>query len=167
MKDSSILAYDLREPYGFESNNDMANRSSRVWIGRKQTPVEDYTCNAVGITLDLANIFSKFQAAKAFSEGADTERVRAAAVQAVRILNSGIFPDFLQPSISVDAYGEFSISLRSSGGYLDIGVCGDNEISYHVRNDTDASKSVYGDVEWDGVALPDDLIEAAIQLVAQ
>jgi hypothetical protein len=90
-----------------------------------------------------------------------------AAVEATRILNSGIFPDFLEPHVSVDAYGEFSISLRRPGGYLDIGVCGDGELSYHVRNDFDTSKTVYGDVTWDGATLPDELVEAAIQLAAQ
>gem|GEM_PF-2497928 len=40
-------------------------------------------------------------------------------------------------------------------------------MSYHIRNDLDISKTAYGDVQWDGATLPDELIEAAIQLAAQ
>ncbi len=141
--------------------------SSLTWNSREYHADQMHHAARASMTVQMAQIFSKFQAAKAFSEGVDAYKIKMAAVEATRILNSGIFPDFLEPHVSVDAYGEFSISLRLPGGYLDIGVCGNGELSYHVRNDLDTSKTAYGDVPWDGVTLPDELIEAAIQLAAQ
>lgn len=141
--------------------------TSQTWKGREVDPSQSHPCRVSNITVQAPDIFAKFQAAKAFCIDVDSEKLRFAAVEAARILSSGIFSDFLKPNVSVDTYGEFSISLRRPGGYLDIGVCGDGELSFHVRNDFDASKTVYGDVEWDGATLPDELIEAAIQLSAQ
>lgn len=141
--------------------------TSQTWKGRETDTGPNNPSQDSSVTVQAPDIFSKFQAAKSFCVDVEPDRLRFAAVEAARILSSGIFSDFLRPNVSVDTYGEFSISLRRPGGYLDIGVCGDGELSFHVRNDFDASKTVYGDVEWDGATLPDELIEAAIQLSAQ
>jgi len=165
---SSELEYEIYpRPYQ-NINSDAENcSSSRTWIGRADQTGKRHHFPASSMTVQMTQIFSKFQAAKAFCDGVGADKIRKAAVEATRILNSGIFPDFLEPHVSVDAYGEFSISLRRPSGYLDIGVCGDGELSYHVRNDFDSSKTAYGDVPWDGATLPDELIKAAIQLAAQ
>lgn len=141
--------------------------SSQTWKAREVDQSRNNPPQASNFTVQAPDIFSKFQAAKNFCVDADSDKLRLAAAEAARILSSGIFSDWLRPDVSVDTYGEFSISLRRPGGYLDIGVCGDGELSFHVRNDFDASKTVYGDVEWDGATLPDELIEAAIQLSEQ
>lgn len=165
---SSKLDYEDFSESHLDANLEAENFSSSLtWTGQKCHPDQSDHAQVVGMTVQMAQIFSKFQAAKAFCEGIDIDRIRMAAIETTRILNSGIFPDFLEPHVSVDVYGEFSISLRRLGGYLDIGVCGDGELSFHVRNDFDTSKTVYGDVAWDGATLPEELVEAAIQLAAQ
>ena len=90
--------------------------------------------------------------------------LECAIINAAMILNSGILADFVTPRISVDQYGEFSFSVKNSRGYLDIGVDGKGSISYHVRNDIDPSKSVYGDERLDGYELPTPLVDGVAQL---
>ena len=165
---SSKLDYEDFSGTHQDVNFDAADSSSSLtWAGREFLSEQRHHTPVSGIPVEMAQIFSKFQSAKEFCEGVDIDRIRLAAVEAARILNSGIFPDFLEPQVSVDAYGEFSISLKRPGGYLDIGVRGDGELSYHVRNDLDASKTTYGDIPWYGSNLPDELIDAAIQFAAQ
>lgn len=164
---SSRLDYEDFGGSHQDVNRDAVNFSSSLtWTGQVYQADQKHHVQEEGMTVRMAQIFTKFQAAKAFCEGVDIDEIRRAAVEAARILNSGIFPDFLEPHVSVDAYGEFSISLSCPGGYLDIGVRGDGELSYHVRNDLDTSKTAYGDVAWDGATLPNELLEAAIQLTA-
>ena len=142
--------------------NPVSERPKAEWRSRIG---QSRKAQATGVIIKTMQIFTEFKAAKSFCEGVDADRIVTAATEATRILNSGIFPDFIEPNVSVDDCGEFSISLRCPGGYLDIGVCGDGELSYHVRNDLDASKTAYGDVKWNGMNLPDELVEAAIHLV--
>ena len=164
---SSKLEYETFGGAYRDTNSDTVNTSSQTWIGRAYLASKRPHATGPREPVQMTKVFSKYQAAKAFCEGVETAKIRTAAVEATRIINSGIFSDFLEPHVSVDAYGEFSISLRCSAGYLDIGVCGNGELSYHIRNDLDISKTAYGDVQWDGATLPDELIEAAIQLAAQ
>jgi hypothetical protein len=114
---------------------------------------------------EVDDLFQKYQYAKLLCEGVESARLRAAFIEAANFLNSGIFSDYFRPSIGVDEYGEFSFSMRSSRGYLDVGVCGTGEISYHIRNDAEPEKTKFGDVAWDSISPPVELTESAIDLL--
>jgi len=70
---------------------------------------------------------------------------------------SRLFSTEINPDVCVDAYGEFTFSHTSPAGYVDIGVRGAGEISYHVRNDIDPDKTAFADCEWDLGSLPPSL----------
>lgn len=110
----------------------------------------------------IDGLFEAFQYAKMINDSCDIEKLKSAFSEAVGFLTSGIFSEYQRPNISVDQYGEFSFSIGSEVGYLDVGVSGDNTISYHVRNDREPGNSVYGDDEWDGRIVPDKLLESTI-----
>jgi hypothetical protein len=114
---------------------------------------------------EVNDLFQKYQYAKLLCEGVEAARLRSAFAEAASFLNSGIFSDYYKPHIGVDEYGEFSFTIRSNRGYLDVGVSGRGEISYHVRNDADPTKTRFGDAAWDRVSPPADLTESAIELL--
>lgn len=114
---------------------------------------------------ETSGLFERYQFAKSLCEGVDGERLRKAFVEAVGLLNSGVFPAYVRPHVGVDEYGEFSFSVKTNAGYFDVGVNGGGEISFHVRNDASPDMSVYGDLEWDGRSPPENLIEGALGLL--
>ena len=65
------------------------------------------------------------------------------------LIYNRLFSEELYPTISIDPYGEFIFTHKSNKGYVDIGVRGENELSYHVRNDVNPSETRYDDYEWD------------------
>jgi hypothetical protein len=121
--------------------------------------------SSVARIYEVDDLFQKYQFAKILCESAEIDRLRAAFIEATSFLNCGIFSDFQRPHVGVDEYGEFSFSIRSSRGYLDVGVCGTGEISYHIRNDLEPEKTKFGDTVWDRVSPPSDLTESAIELL--
>lgn len=114
---------------------------------------------------EVDTLFALFQKAKLISQGIDEQTLKKAVVEAVRLMSSGLFPDFQKPAISVDEYGEFSFSIENSSGYLDIGVCGHGELSYHVRNDVNPDFTVFGDCDWNDTSVPDELVEGTVNLL--
>jgi len=68
-----------------------------------------------------------------------------------------LFSTEINPDVCIDAYGEFTFSHKSLAGYVDIGVRGSRDLSYHVRNDIDPDKTAFADCEWDLVSLPTSL----------
>jgi len=77
--------------------------------------------------------------------------------EAIVLTYSRLFSTEIYPDVCVDAYGEFTFSHMSPAGYVDIGVRGAGEISYHVRNDIDPDKTAFADCEWDLGSLPPSL----------
>lgn len=90
----------------------------------------------------------------------DISRLNKAFVEAVRLVMSGLFDKEIFPNISVDPYAEFTFSHESSSGYIDIGVRGAGELSYHVRNDVDPQKSKFDDWNWENYIMPQSLFIA-------
>lgn len=99
-------------------------------------------------------------------EELDRERLRRAYIEASILVASDLFGDKIVPGISVDPYGEFTFSHKSKAGYIDIGVRGDGELSYHVRNDIDPKKTEFDDHDWNDFAIPQPLREAMMNLHA-
>jgi len=130
--------------------------TSKAWLTSYESA--PYVANA-------GNLFELYSRAKQICEGVEDTQLRLAVVEAVRVLSSGLFDDFLKPRVSIDEHGEFSFSLQTGAGYLDIGVRGDRELSYHVRNDKFPEETVYNDVEWDELSLPDELVLSVIRFV--
>lgn len=98
--------------------------------------------------------------------GASEDRVgklALASLEAQYVSRSGLFPEYHEPDISIDECGEISFALSTHRGYLDIGVCGLGEISYHVRNDYEPSMTAFGDKSLKN-GLPEDLVESAASM---
>lgn len=90
----------------------------------------------------------------------DISKLNKAFVEAVHLVMSGLFGTRIFPNISVDPYAEFTFSHKSTSGYIDIGVRGAGELSYHVRNDVDPQKTKYDDWNWENYIMPQSLFIA-------
>lgn len=76
--------------------------------------------------------------------------VARAAGEALSLIESGLFNETAFPKIRVDEYGEFCFIISRESAYVDIGVSGNGELSYHVKNN-ETGRSTYDDVkEYDG-----------------
>ena len=85
-------------------------------------------------------------------EGIETTRLAKAQDEANALIHSRVFSVTLSPEVCIDAHGEISFTHKSVSGYVDIGVRGDEELSYHVRNDPEPERSVNDDHVWqDGI----------------
>ena len=80
--------------------------------------------------------------------------------EAKLLATSRLFGAELYPNVSVDPYGEFTFSHRSCAGYVDIGVRGEGELSYHVRNDVDPEETRFDDHVWADYRVPHELFTA-------
>jgi hypothetical protein len=168
MTNSSALEFkDFLTDREYSQNQEIEIETSNTWKKRELPPQDNKSNILESKIVSTDDIFTKYQLVKTLC--CDTEagqtRLQQAVSEGINILNSGIFPEFVKPSTAIDEYGEFSISIKRPNGYLDIGVCGDNTISYHVRNDEDISKTKFGDTSWDGRSLPNELIYSIIHLV--
>lgn len=103
--------------------------------------------------LDKVYLYTKF-----IYQDLDSAKLDKGYIEAKILINYRLFSDEFYPHISIDPYGEFIFSHKSNKGYVDIGVRGEGELSYHVRNDDDPQKTRYEDYKWDeNFDLPDDL----------
>ena len=84
--------------------------------------------------------------------------------EALHLVSSGLFEAELIPDVCIDEYGEFTFSHQSQAGYVDIGVRGVGELSYHVRNDIDPSQTAYDDYIWKNYDIPIGLYKAIAAL---
>ncbi len=105
-----------------------------------------------------------FQYASHAYTGLDKTQLQRAYAEALRLADSGIFEAEITPDISIDIYGEFIFSHRSEAGYVDIGVRGEYELSYHVRNDIEPEKTAYADLDWTSGGIPEELYAALAEL---
>ena len=104
--------------------------------------------------------------ASATFDGLDRQRLARAYGEAMQIAACAIFQETLFPEVSIDPNGEITLSCKTGGGYVDIGVSGDQALSYHVRNDVDPSLSAYADMEWKDYKVPAELLDALEALQA-
>jgi hypothetical protein len=146
--------------------------SSRAWSSEATTSVHNVKSKCESsrrnpTVFAVRQLFELYQAGRLFCEDVPEAQLKAAFFEASRILNSGIFPEYIKPQIGIDDCGEFSFSIKNLYGYLDIGVSGEGQISYHVRNDADPSKTTFNDCEWDGLNMPEQLIACAVQILRE
>ena len=106
------------------------------------------------------DIAQAFDFARHASPEIDPEQLDRAFTEAMFLARSGLFGSELAPDVSVDPYGECTFSHQSDAGYIDIGVRGENELSWHVRNDVDPARTVYGDHDWRNRDVPRQLFDA-------
>ena len=94
----------------------------------------------------------------------DHDKLRKAQNEANLLAYSGLFSEECAPSVCIDRFGEISFTHSSGVGYIDIGVSGESELSYHVRNDTDPERSVFNDYTWNDGSIPAELFHAIFEL---
>lgn len=129
-----------------------------VSMGLNQTycgPLQDDTNQK--LTNDISQVLSF---ARRNFQNLDDHLLEQASCEALVIANSGLFDLKIYPDVFVDPYGEFTFSHKSSAGYVDIGVRGEKQLSYHVRNDFEPSQTKFDDHEWDYNSLPQPLFDA-------
>ena len=90
----------------------------------------------------------------------DAEQLELARNEAMVLAASQLFEAKVVPQVCVDPYGEFTFSHKSAAGYIDIGVRGERELSYHVRNDISPDDTRYDDYVWDDLHVPQELFQA-------
>ncbi len=105
-----------------------------------------------------------FQYASHTYTGLDKTQLQHAYAEALRLADSGIFEAEITPDICIDVYGEFIFSHKSEAGYIDIGVRGEYQLSYHVRNDIEPEKTAYADLDWTSGGIPEELYAALAAL---
>jgi len=106
------------------------------------------------------DVYQAFQIASHAFPDLDKNRLSLAFVEANLLARSRLFDGALYPEVCVDPYGEFTFSHRSEAGYVDIGVRGEGELSYHVRNDVDPAETKFDDYDWSDRDIPQDLFTA-------
>lgn len=105
-------------------------------------------------------VWQAFMFARYAFKDLETERLELAFREAKILAASHLFGAEISPNVSVDPYGEFTFYHRSDAGYVDIGVRGEGELSYHIRNDVDPSATSYKDYDWSEFDVPQDLFRA-------
>ena len=99
----------------------------------------------------------------------DPNRLKLGFREAMFIVTSRLFGEKLCPNVSIDPYGEYIFSHMSKMGYVDIGVRGEGELSYHVRNDVNPGETRFDDYKWEDndFKIPIDLSKALKSLEQQ
>lgn len=132
---------------------------------RASRPEIDGTIGTKNLTDDAyARLYDEVYQAFAFARHTfadlDEAQLELAFFEAKILASSALFGEELLPNVSVDPYGEFTFSHRSAVGYVDIGVRGEGELSYHVRNDVDPSETKFDDHDWADYNVPQHLFVA-------
>ncbi len=108
----------------------------------------------------LKDLYQEYRFAKHWFAELDEEQLTKAYVEAFILINCELFDENIYPDISIDPYGEITFSHRSLAGYVDIGVRGVCELSYHVRNDICPDQTTFEDYNWEDYQIPSKLIKA-------
>ena len=92
----------------------------------------------------------------------DPNQLKIGYFEASILVSGRLFGEVLYPTVSIDPYGEFIFSHMSKMGYVDIGVSGEGELSYHVRNDVYPEETRFDDYNWEenDYKIPIDLYKA-------
>jgi len=131
----------------------------------KSVPEIDGTRDGPYLSVDahsklLNDVSQAFQFAYHAFPDLDKNRLFLAFLEAKRLAESRLFGYELYPEVCVDPYGEFTFSHRSEVGYVDIGVRGEDELSYHVRNDIEPTETKFDDYGWSDRDIPQNLFTA-------
>jgi len=143
--------------------------TSEQKIEKLRNPIED-TSTSTNLPDNPTYLLNEVRQAVNFAqltfENLDESKLKFALVEANRLVASGLFEAQIIPDVSTDPYGEITFSHKSSAGYIDIGVRGVGELSYHVRNDLQPQESVYDDYDWieSNQIVPVKLFNAVTQL---
>lgn len=93
-------------------------------------------------------------------EGLDTEKLARARNGTNGPIHGNVFSGTFLPDVCIDRHGETGFRHRPKSGYVDMGIRGDGELSYHVRNYRDPQSSAHDDHRWSDFAIPKRLREA-------
>ncbi len=112
----------------------------------------------------LDEIDHAYQSALYFDVNLDRDQLTQAINEAKLLARSFLFGTELIPDVSLDSYGEFTFSHNSDAGYIDIGVRGVGELSYHVRNNFEPENMIFDDYHWRDFHIPKQLCNAIWEL---
>lgn len=115
--------------------------------GTKYVPTRTISANTETRLFD--ELETVYLHAKSVYQYLDKTKFEIGYYEAKILIYNRLFSEELYPTISIDLYGEFIFTHKSIKGYVDIGVRGEKELSYHVRNDVNPSETRYDDHEWD------------------
>ena len=131
---------------------------------RDETIVNELNLGSVKNQHLVDEVQRNFNLANHTSNNSELNQLHCAYIEAIYLAKCGLFEVEFTPEICIDEYGEFTFSHQSEAGYVDIGVRGVGELSYHVRNDIDPSKTAYDDLNWHDYRVPPRLYEAIVAL---
>jgi hypothetical protein len=139
-------------------------RSARIELLRllQRSTVRTTTDDLDSVASDLRRKLGDALSWAKFVQAGSDDDLKSAHRHARTLIESGLFSDGLYPQVSVDMNGEFCFTMRRPGGYVDIGVDGENTLSYHVRND-DKGESTHDDIKFLGI-VPSELRDALSEM---
>ena len=113
------------------------------------------------------DIRAEYNFAQRMFKTVDRSQLLRAFNEAIHLAQIELFDDEFYPIVSVDCYGEFTFYHKSKAGYVDIGVSGKKELSYHIRNDLDPRETKFDDHAWEDYQIPQKLLLALTTLKKQ
>ncbi len=161
----AMTTVELHDSEKFPSIAKAPTASFTKFVSSSSSTVEEKPNFSDAMALSLiSEIHLNLYFARSTWNDLDIDQLYRASEEAARLARSGLFAAELKPSVSVDEYGEFTFSHQSKAGYVDIGVRGAGELSYHVRNDIEPSETAYDDLPWKEHHPPEKLYEAVVAL---
>ena len=151
--------YQLQDSYRYPSLT-LIRSPDKIFEGTTDVPAElkDYRSKLLD-EVEQAYLFAQ----RTFDK-LDDDQFKIAFGEAKILVDSQLFGEELCPNVSVDPYGEFTFSHKSKAGYVDIGVRGEGELSYHVRNDIEPEQTQFDDYSWIDYDMPHELLAALTSL---
>ncbi|MCY4304072.1 MAG: hypothetical protein OXC62_04710 [Aestuariivita sp.] len=151
------FSYHVNQRYvrKFSPNQILQNKNSTRAIPHYRFQNLENTERETNIVHEqILKIKRVWESAQGFLSEINKEQAEQAFQEALALTLSRLFSKEINPEICIDHYGEFTFSHESHAGYVDIGVRGQREISYHIRNDIHPEKTKFDDCEWDLISLP-------------
>ena len=108
----------------------------------------------------LDEVIGAYILAKETYSELNQSQLLSAYTEAAFLAGSGLFGDKIIPQIGVDTCGEFIFWHRTDVSYIDIGVCGEGVLSYHVRDLARSELTVFDDYDWADFDIPKRLFDA-------
>ncbi|MCY3985134.1 MAG: hypothetical protein OXE85_14610 [Roseovarius sp.] len=172
----STLLQDVSNPwpevFGFQTMREEHNATINRPLARILNPIPDLRnveewkkSDVIHVQL-LNKVVHEWNLVKDTLHDVDDGQAKQAFLEAIMLACSQLFSTEINPNVCVDSYGEFTFSHTSRAGYVDIGVRGERELSYHVRNDINPDKTAFDDCKWNLFSLPKPL-SMAMEILQQ
>lgn len=157
------VSFDLNRETGIQnvSHDDQKPASPKI---------SDYDFSFQSLNLSgavnklLDDVIDSYILAKKTYPELNQSRLLSAYIEAIFLAGSGLFGDKITPQIGVDSCGEFIFWHRTDASYIDIGVCGEGVLSYHVRNLARPELTVFDEYDWSDFDIPKRLFDALYAL---